>query len=188
MFICIVWYFVTTFEALGSVYHASKPRDLRLSIFSLVRSFTVFIPIILVIDGPISDDLESCIASISKIIDLRICRLEFNIGFGLALSHGMSFCKADYIIRFDTDDINNFNRFHVIEDLIANNPDVDIFSSVVTEFISSDAKFCESTPKNLPLTCGKIVKAMNYMNPINHPSVVFKRVSIESVGGYQDCK
>jgi hypothetical protein len=64
-------------------------------------------------------------------------------------------------------------------------PYLDILGSYVFEFSSSHGHVTALAIKKVPLSHSQISLAINYKNPLNHPSVAFRRLKILSIGGYR---
>lgn len=170
------------FIALGALYNGDCESYLDKALASLSRQ-TVSIPICIVIDGPISAPLESKIAEY-EYLNIKLIRLEKNLGLANALSHAVSLLrdKFDYIIRFDSDDINLPNRFEAICNYI-NEYKPDIVSSHMYEIDEDGNVFSE---RKVPIGSDQIAKKLPYRNPINHPASAFKISSVLAAGGYQE--
>ncbi len=175
---------------LGSVYKGSEPNQLYISLISILRQNTNYsFEIVLVFDGPVSEDVKSVINSILKISNLlKIFKLKENQGLGLALNYGISKCKGDLIARFDTDDVNHLDRLQTQVKYMDDHPYISVSSTSAFEFISS--------PKNKFVNC-EIRKAcptnyikflMSIKNPVNHPTVMFRRKDVIRSDSYLNQK
>ena len=115
----------------------------------------------------------------------KVYFLEKNIGLGKALNFGIPKCKNELIARFDSDDINLKNKLKIQYDFCKENPDISIIGSNIIEFktINKDL-FLKKMSNNHK------EKSTNYMirNPLNHPSVLFRKKDILRVGSYKDVK
>ena len=168
--------------ALGAIYKGDKVEYLEECLLSLA-SQTITIPIFIVVDGPISEVVESKLSEFCA-LDINYIRLDENLGLAKALFHAVnSLCgKFDYIIRFDADDINMPNRFEKLRTYICeHNPD--LVSSHMYEINEENKVFSE---RKVPIGYDKIAKKLPYRNPINHPASAFKISSVLAAGGYQE--
>jgi len=139
--------------------------------------------IILVIDGPLYNELYQSIDMWRDKLGEIFCviPLEHNLGLGNALNIGLSHCKNELVARMDTDDIALPSRFE--KQLVAfKDKGVDVCGSWVSEF-DKDEKLIESYRK-LPENHDEILKFSKKRNPLNHPSVMYKKSAVESVGSY----
>ena len=141
--------------------------------------------IILVLDGPIGNDLIDCIERWHEIVGeiLKIVPLAKNIGLGNALNEGLKYCSHEWIFRMDTDDICTPDRFEKQLNFINSNPDIVLFGGQVLEFDQSinDAQVL----KAVPTEHDDIKKFAHSRCPFNHMTVAYKKDIILQLGGYQ---
>ncbi|QWD44495.1 glycosyltransferase [Polynucleobacter paneuropaeus] len=110
-----------------------------------------------------------------EIIKTPMRHLNFSLNLGL------NFARASLIARMDADDIAYPDRLALQVDFMAENPDVAVLGSTFDLIDSVDRKIAYSkVPEG---NCG-IRKSLIYRNPICHPSVIFRREVVLSVGGY----
>lgn len=168
--------------ALASVYSGTCPSGLQKSLRSVLeQSFQV--PIVVVIDGPIGSELQDCLNSFKGLL-YQMVPLEKNVGLGPALNAGIEVIKDDfdYLIRFDTDDLNLPQRFKVLVEHIEKY-EYDVLGSYITEFWDGlDGNL--TSVRKVPLSQGEIAKHLHFRCPFNHPSVAARIDSIIRVGGY----
>jgi hypothetical protein len=84
----------------------------------------------------------------------------------------------------DSDDISREDRFETQLSCFEADPDLVVCGSNVSEFLVSPDS--PTSDRRLPKNLNKITKFSRYRNPLNHPSVMFKRSCIMDVGGYMD--
>ena len=168
--------------ALGSLYNGERPNYLYDCLNSL-RNQTLKIPIILVIDGPISKSLEEVLASF-KDLKIRLIRNKINRGLSYSLQSALNLIsnEFEYAIRFDSDDINSKKRFEVLAEFLKGS-NVDLLSSHMHEIDEAGKIFSKRV---VPISHKSIKKRIPYRNPINHPASAFKISSVKSVKGYQE--
>lgn len=171
------------FSVLMSLYDKEKPSNLEECLESLVKQTLQADEIILVYDGPINAALNAVVDKWTLSLPIKIVALKKNVGLGQALNEGMKHCTYDYIMRMDTDDICQPNRFELQAKFMEMNPDIDILGSSISEFI--DNKKNVVSERKVPLTDEKIKIFARYKSPFNHMTVFFKKASVQSVGGYQ---
>ncbi len=174
------------FCALGSLYHGESPNNLRQSLKSVFTQSSP-VPVILVIDGPISRDLLKVVHTFENEF-YKIIELPENVGLGSALNEGIKKIKNefDYVIRFDTDDINEPDRFRALVSAIELTQ-ADIMSSNMIEF-SNDKQEKILGIRAVPENSVAIAQSIHYRNPFNHPAVAFRISFVLSVGGYEDVR
>ena len=155
--------------ALNSVYGAqsSKPNE-----------------IVLVVDGPIGDPLDTVVKNWQFLYPdiITVVYLDKNLGLGQALAIGLQKCKYDLVARMDSDDLARGDRFRVQLRAFEIDPNLAICGSNVAEFIDDPLKV--TGLRKVPENMEDIVPFARRRNPINHPSVMFKRQIILNVGGY----
>ena len=172
--------------ALGSLYYGEHPLNLRTALESVFNQ-SLEIPVVLVVDGPITPMLRTVLKEFRNQI-YKIVELPENVGLGPALNEGIKKLENefDYLIRFDTDDINEPTRFEVIARGIELTR-ADIISSNMIEF--SDEKPGKTIGlRAVPNKSEAIVRSVHYRNPFNHPAVAFRISSALRVGGYEDVR
>ena len=177
-------------SCLGSVYHASSVNEVKLSLESLINKKYFPDEIVVVIDGKISKELKNYLNKFKKTFQskTKLIVKNKNVGIGLSIKEGLKYCKNEIIIRFDSDDISLPFRLKETFDFMIKNPEVDIIHTPIIEFIpSKDSKVVISYLRKIP-DSNLIKNIINFRNPINHPSVAFKKSSILKIGSYTDMK
>ena len=141
--------------------------------------------IVLVIDGPIGNELKNIVDKwIKKIgFTLKVVELSENRGLGRALNEGLQYCSNEWVFRMDTDDICTSDRFEKQINFIHDNPEVILFGSQILEF--NKEPYDLNVVKSVPLEHSEIKEFANSRCPFNHMTVAYKKSIIESVGGYQ---
>lgn len=174
------------FSLLMSVYHGEKAQHLKTCFDSIYKQTVCPTEIVLVEDGPLTPTLYEAIADEEKRFpQLRRLPLATNHGLGTALNKGLDACSYDIVARMDTDDICMPQRFEVQMDFMNAHPEIDVLGAWIAEF--------DDTPTNivgirsLPENHDDIFNFGKKRNPINHPTVMFRRQSVIACGGYQPC-
>tara|TARA_B100001093_G_C26853781_1_gene1026390 strand:- start:1569 stop:2396 length:828 start_codon:yes stop_codon:yes gene_type:complete len=175
------------FSVLIPVYFKDDPIFFNKALHSIFTIQTAKpSEIIIVVDGPVGEGLQLVIDEWKNLKGelVNICQLPMNIGCGKALQKGLKECKFELVARMDSDDISRENRFEDQLSLFAAEPDLVICGSNVSEF--NDDSEHSLGERKLPERSVEISKFAIYRNPINHPTVMFKRKQIMEVGGYLD--
>lgn len=176
----------TQFSVLMSVYIKEKPEFLDASLHSVLAIQTI-IPdeVILVKDGPLTEDLDAIIQKylLEYSNVLKIVELPKNVGLGKALNVGLSNCNYSLVARMDSDDINVHNRFERQIKRFQNNLQLDLTGSNIIEFFDSPDN--PIFVKTLPTETSGIRKMIKRRNPINHVSVMFRKEAVIKAGGYK---
>lgn len=172
-----------SFSVLLSLYYKENPEYLRQSLDSIFRQSLLPDEIILMEDGPVTDELEDIVAEFSSKYDsLKIVRLPQNGGLGHALNEGLKYCSNDIIARMDTDDISKPDRFKKQIKIFEDHPEIDVCSSWIDEF-------CDNTDnvisvKIIPQNHDEIYDFGKNRCPVNHPAVMYRKNAVLDCGGY----
>ena len=100
------------FSVLMSVYKKERPEYLREAVKSVFAQSLVPDEVVLMEDGPLTEELYQMIATLEKRYPaLRVCPLRENVQLGRALAKGVEMCTNELIARMDTDDLAMPDRF-----------------------------------------------------------------------------
>ncbi len=174
------------FSVLLSVYEKERPTFLRDSLESVYEKQTLKPnEIILVKDGPLTNELEKVIADVvNKYPNVfKTVKLNENKGLGFALNKGLEECSNELVARMDTDDIATPDRFNKQISFMLNNKDIDVLGGMLEEFESKPGDLKQY--RLLPEKQDNIIKFAKFRNPINHPTVVYKKSKVLKLGGYK---
>ncbi|KRN66058.1 glycosyltransferase [Pediococcus cellicola] len=169
------------------MYFKEKTKYLQQALDSIIQQSVLPTEIVLVEDGPIDVSLEKIIVKYKIIflkhkIDFRIYRFKSNQGLGKALNYGVKKCRYNLIARMDTDDICSDCRFEKQIQFMSTHPDITVVGSDVLEFSDDSANvYYKKMPQK------NIKEFSKLRNPLCHPSVMFRKNDIISVGSYQQC-
>ncbi|MQJ99385.1 glycosyltransferase [Escherichia coli] len=166
-----------------SLYDKEKPEYLDQCLNSLSRQTLLADEIVMVYDGPINIHLESVVDKWSRLLPIKIVKLEKNVGLGKALNEGLINCTFDIVARMDTDDICNEKRFEKQINMFARDDELSILGSYIEEFEGTEKNII--SVRHVPQTYNEILNTIKLKNPFNHMTVMFKKKAILSVGGYQ---
>lgn len=141
--------------------------------------------IVIVEDGGLTNELYNVISNWKKKLDnkLVVVKLENNVGFAKALNVGLEFCKYEIVARMDTDDISLPNRFEEQIKYMRINKEITACGSFIQEFDGDIIKQI-----NLPVNQEDIKKFIKLRSPICHPSSVFRKKDVITVGGYPELR
>jgi glycosyltransferase involved in cell wall biosynthesis len=141
--------------------------------------------IVLIVDGPIGDDLNQVIAKYeSGFPTLRVIRLAQNGGLGNALKLAVENASYDLIARMDSDDISVPVRFEQQLQCFAEQEDLDIVGGNISEFIGEENNIVAY--RKVPKTNEEIYAYMQKRSPLNHVSVMYKKSAVLAAGNYMD--
>lgn len=168
------------FSILISLYAGENSSSLRLSLESLRLQTLPPNEVVLVHDGPITQDLERVVVEYMDKLPLRPVYIEENTGLSNALNIGLKQCQNAWVARMDTDDICKPERLALQADFIEKNPNVDILGSYA---ITIDETGAEKKLLKVPLEHNRIKKLI-WSCPMIHPTVCFRKDKILALGGY----
>lgn len=174
------------FSVLMSIYFKEKSSNFNRAMQSIWDEQSIKpSEIVLVEDGKLTDELYSSIKSWKiKLKDvLRIVKLKENLGLGDALAIGLKECKFELIARMDTDDISLPNRFKKQIQVFKKYPKIDICSGWISEFECDETNIYAY--RKLPEFHESIIKFSKLRSPLNHVTVMFKKIAVLKAGNYQ---
>lgn len=177
---------IMSFSVLMSIYKAEKPSYLIMSLNSVLNQTLQASEIIIVEDGPLTTDLYAILDEFeSKNPIIRRLRLSENHGLGYALCEGLKYCRYELVARMDTDDICKPNRFEVQVEFMEKNHEVDVLGTWIDEFF--DVKENVVSIRKVPEGSKGLYEFGKKRNPMNHPTVMFRKSSVLKAGSYQTC-
>jgi len=167
------------FSVLVPVYKNDELGHFKSAIKSIYEDQTVKpSQIVISIDGPLPEELREYVQHLEREPIFTCVWSAHNNGLGIALNKGLEQCRYDIVARMDSDDVAYPTRFEKQLVLIESN---DLVSSNLAEFSDSIDKV-ESHRK--AMTKDLISQKYWLRNPFNHPSVMFRKSSVLSAGGY----
>ena len=141
--------------------------------------------IVLVVDGPVTDEINSVIDRYTEKFSIfKIIRLEKNGGTGNALKIAVENASNNLVARMDSDDVSCFDRFSQQLKFFENYKDVDIVGGDITEFIGAENNIVAK--RSVPTTNQEIKNYMKVRCALNHVSVMYKKDKVLQAGNYQD--
>jgi glycosyltransferase involved in cell wall biosynthesis len=177
-----------SFSFLMSIYKKDTFKYLKECLDSIVYQTLKPNEIIIVQEGEVDPSIEELILHYIEndhpIFHFKIPYQNGPLGFGLpkSLNYGIEKANSDYIVRIDTDDINEKNRLEESNNFINKNPEIALFGSFIREF-DEDMRIAGKI-RSVPLKMNEIVSYCKYRNPFNGPAVVFRRDVALKLGGY----
>src|SRR5262245_42137120 len=154
-------------EAVDSI-RAQSVRDIR----------------ILVVDDGSTDDTPVLLAEMAR-EDARIqVVVQPNAGIVGALNAGLRLCDAEYVARFDTDDVSYPDRFDKQLAYLEGQPECAGVGGVVDHIDEHGAPLA-GLPQSGPPAAQRADSAPALEPYIIHPYLMARRSVIEAVGGYR---
>lgn len=164
-----------------SVYNADKFLDK--SIESILNQTYANIEFIIIDDGSTDTSKEIINGYAKKDERIIFIENEKNIGLTKNLNKAIELSTSNYIVRMDADDVCEKERIEKQMKFLQENKDFSIVGSCA-KYINSKNEVEEDI--KLPET-NKEIKDMIYkVNPLIHPSVMFRKEDIVSIGKYNE--
>lgn len=164
-----------------SVYARDNPFLFDQALNSIYSNTLQPTELVLVVDGPVTEQLEKVIQKYLSTRNLHLVRLEANLGLAAALNEGLRHVSTEWISRADADDINLPNRFSMTYSLLQKHPEVDIVSSNILEIDTSGEPIAE---RRLPEHDPEIKRFARSRNPFNHMATSYRKSLVMRCGGY----
>ena len=164
------------------VYGGDNSKWFKSAVDSVVNQTVKPKEVVIVVDGPVSLELDNILCSFEKDSLFKIIRLDKNYGQGYARKIGLENCSYDLIALMDADDISLPYRFE--KQIALFEDDIDIVGGIISEFIGEPDNAVGK--RIVPLADAEIKEYMKKRCPMNQVTVMFKKASVEKVGGYID--
>lgn len=175
---------VGKYSVLMSLYKKEKPEYFRLALDSILEQTIAPDEIVLVEDGPLTEELYAVISEYKN--KLHIVKNEKNMGLGLSLNQGLQECRNELVARMDTDDISKLDRCEKQLKRFGEKPYLAIVGSHIDEFVGDPSNIVSS--RKVPLTSEEIYHFAKRRSAFNHPAVMYSKTTVLENGGYADLK
>lgn len=189
-------------SVLMSLYIKEKPEYFRASMDSILAQTYPADEIVLIEDGPLTEELYAAVADYEEkcnrnpnegesIDDNRATRqyprlvihaFEQNQQLGRALAKGVELCSNELIARMDTDDIAMPERLRIQTAYMEQHPEVSVVGGAIREFNDEGTT---DRVKYMPGTQEEVKQYIKLRNPLNHMTVMYRRSAILEAGNYQ---
>lgn len=174
----------TSFSVLISIYKNENPVWFREALNSVFTQTVQPTEVVLVKDGPLTDELESIINEYSERYPIfKFIVNEKNLGLGLALQKGILYCSNEIIARMDTDDTMPVDRFE--KQLAKINEGYDVVSCWSRIFAENMIDIVAT--KSRPEFHEDIVKLAKRRSPVCHAACFLRKTSVLKAGNYLHC-
>lgn len=164
------------------VYKKDHPDWFKQAIESLLNQTILSDDIVIVADGPLTPQLNAVLLQYGSEKSISLIRLRINQGLGNALNVGIEQAKNELVGRMDADDIAVSNRFELQLTEFNKNLELDILGGQVAEFIDNPNEIVAY--RKVPTTHQEIEKFARRRSPFNHPTVMYKKSTIQKLGSY----
>ena len=139
--------------------------------------------VVIVQDGPVGDDIAAMITRARTELPMAVDVVvnERNLGLAEALNRGLEACRFDVVARMDADDISLPRRFSRQWLLIEKGYDL-----VGTGMIEFDDDHTVTGARRVPPVGAERIRAhARTHNPVNHPTMMYRKSAVLGVGGYE---
>lgn len=157
------------------------PQILNEALMSLAKQTLAAYEVVMSCDGPPPTVLKTVIQGTR--LPIRLVMGPGNEGVGPVLARGLRECRQDLVVRADADDISLPHRCATQVSWMARHPLTIVLGSVISEFHDSPA--LPDSKRIVPIESERIAIEAQSRNPLNHPSVIFRRQAILDVGNYR---
>lgn len=176
------------FSVAISVYKKDNASWFNIAMESLINQTVEPNEIVLVVDGPVTNEIQRVINKYIKIneakkIEFKVILLKENQGHGIARRKALEHCTNDLVAIMDADDICVGDRFEQ-QLLFIQKHDVDIVGGDIEEFMEESSNI--TAKRIVPQTDKEIKEYMKKRCPFNQMTVMFRKHTIQNVGGYLD--
>lgn len=173
------------FSVIMPFYKGDRPEHLHDALNSLATQNLPADEIVLVQDGPISNELKEVVSLWEqKLACLNWHVLDKNKGLSAALNAGIAEAKHEWLARMDADDICLQGRFEKQLNLIESDSELSILGSWIQEY---DEEMVQAKGiRRLPETEAEIKAYARWRCPFNHMTVMYRKSALETLGAYKD--
>lgn len=172
------------YSVLMSLYKKENPEYLRLALDSMINQTVEPDEIVLVEDGPLTDELYEVVDEYKD--HLHIVVNETNIGLGLALNNGLKECRNELVARMDTDDVSKPKRCEKQLAKFLEKPYLSIVGSNIDEFVDDISNVV--SVRKVPSSSKEIYEFAKRRSAFNHPAVMYSKTAVLDNGGYSNLR
>jgi glycosyltransferase involved in cell wall biosynthesis len=170
-------------SVLISIYDGIKINLLKKSFESIYKQTIFPKEIILVLDGVKRNEIIEYVKNLKKKkIKIKVIKNKKNIGIPRSYNKAIKYCKTELIAIQDSDDFSIKARFQKQLDHFKKKKNLSLVSSSIKERYKKKIYIKNALKNGLDIN-----KIILFRNPINHPTVMFKRKAIIESGMYKDC-
>ncbi len=166
------------------VYAKDNPEHFSVAVESILNQTAKPSEVVLVVDGPVPDELDLVIKKYEQNELFKVIRFSENQGHGNARRKGLELCENELVAIMDADDISVESRFEKQLSAFSAIPTADIVGGNITEFVGVSENIVGR--RDVPEKDRDIKEYMKTRCPMNLVTVMFKKSSVERVGGFVD--
>ena len=171
-----------------SVYAGERPEFLRQSLESMLTQTHPCTELILVCDGKLTPRLDEVIEEYERRFGGRMTTLRMDkpVGVGECANAAIGAASTEFIVKMDSDDIAAPRRCEMQLGFMSRHPALDMCGAYIEEFDSDTGE--SIAVKRTPLKNREIRRYARRRNPFNNQTLVYRRRSALSLGGYSDVR
>lgn len=175
------------YSVLMSVYSKVNLDALKLSVGSMVNQTYKPNQIIIVWDGPVSNELKAVVDEFQSNNPnmFTIVSLPENHGLAYALNIGLAVARNDLVARMDSDDYSMPKRCELQVAEFEKRPKLVLLGTQIKFFKDTSDSILKQT-RTFPIDVEEIRKVMGRKNPFSHPTVMFRKSVVLECGGYNN--
>ena len=172
------------FSVIMSVYKSDNPEQLDVALDSIINQTLPPNEIILVVDGPVSDESVKVLENKKKVCpEFKVFYQKENKGLGAVLRIAVANAQYDYLARMDSDDIALPNRFELQMNEFKKDDNLSLVGGMITEFAETPENIISK--RILPCSDEDIKQFMKSRCGVNHMTVIMKKEDLLKAGNYQ---
>lgn len=174
----------TKFSVSMCVYGRDNPEWFKVAVNSILNQTRQPNEVVLVVDGPVPEELDAVIKGFEGNPVFRVIRLEVNRGHGEARRTGLNNCTYELVALMDADDISAPDRFEKQLALFETDSELTIVGGNITEFVGNPENIVGA--RVVALDDADIKADIKTRCPMNQMTVMFRKSLVEQAGGYRD--
>ena len=168
-----------------SVYHGTSCSELSECLSSLVAQTLPPDQVLIVQDGPVNDGLKHCVKRFAEQLPIKNLVFEQNCGLGPALREGLLQCQTEFVARVDSDDRSVPDRMRTQSLFLEEHSEISVVGAYMREW-DHRGKHAKGFIRSVPIDSISIAKTSRWRNPVNHPTVMFRKSDVLECGNYSD--
>lgn len=171
-------------SVLMAVYRKDNPLYLEQAIQSVIKQTYPPDEIVIIIDGPISDDLRKVIRKQERNFQGTFVTSQnaANLGLAQSMNVGLRLATHEIVARMDSDDISLPDRFAKQIAVMSAAPDITLVGGWYLQFDS--AMTTPEIDRRVPERMEEITRFARRRTPFNHVTAMFRKTDVLEVGGY----
>ena len=162
-----------------------EPWILEGALNSILNQTLAPVEVVISTDGVISEELNKVIEQSG--LAVKVVSGPGNEGVGPVLARGSEVVRTEIVVRADSDDINDRKRCAMLVEMLVTKEYLSVVGSRMVEFEQKGKAFKRELKweRICPLTVEGIRRSTRFRNPMNHPTVAFRKSRIIAIGSYR---